>query len=405
MHDSCRTVKRCRSICMGSLDPASIAAILDDVRHLPPDKQTVLIETGEHEGTPYIVTNEWPAALSFRAWVAGASVRQPSAPPSDRLMTAGTWRVPTSEFRGRAEMRTPPPAGTPEAKELESFTKMFSVPAPEQPPVPPKPEPQEPHAPEPPKHAPGEFTRMFATGVSPEQPRAPEQPPQQRPIPNQIPQQNNSHAGVRDAGRATPRSPVACRFETAWRIHTHVPGKGRSSRSRTRSSRPPSAATNQPGSFTQMFQAATPQGTAAVPAAAPPVIPPTPQQAPAATHQPGSFTQMFQAAPPQTTGAVPAASPAFPPQPPPPSSQPDHHSVVPSFAAIGDPAASTSRVERCRRVHKDVPDFPAAGAAISGSARRLLWRNVRRAEPAGQRHVPSPTARRASAALGTCIIK
>ena len=42
---------------LAGLDPTTIGAILDDVRHLPPDKQGVIVETGDHEGTPYIVTS------------------------------------------------------------------------------------------------------------------------------------------------------------------------------------------------------------------------------------------------------------------------------------------------------------------------------------------------------------
>ena len=131
---------------LAGLDATTISVILDDVRHLPPDKQGVIVETGDHEGTPYIVTSEWPAALSFRAWVAGAAVRPPAA-PGERFTTVGAWKVPTQEFRGRVEIRTPPPPGSNEAVELESFTKLFGVPAPEQPPVPPAPDPIEPQPP------------------------------------------------------------------------------------------------------------------------------------------------------------------------------------------------------------------------------------------------------------------
>src|SRR5690606_31469157 len=116
-----------------SIEPQTL---INKVRNLTGPARKELLEFGEHEGTPYVVTTEWKRTVAFPEWVSAVT---PTG--SDRFAKAGNWRIPVSEFGRKME----PGVGTP------------APPEPQTPPIPSDPQPPEPDPPAPV----GEFTRMF----------------------------------------------------------------------------------------------------------------------------------------------------------------------------------------------------------------------------------------------------
>ena len=65
------------------VNPAAEAQLLmQKVRALPHEVRAELIEFGDHEGTPYVVTTEWRRMVSFPEWLNAVTVvHQAPAPP------------------------------------------------------------------------------------------------------------------------------------------------------------------------------------------------------------------------------------------------------------------------------------------------------------------------------------
>src|SRR5438876_1134476 len=81
--------------------------LMQKVRALPDPARCDVIEFGDHEGTPYVVTTEWRRMVTFPEWVHAVSMSSgapaaaaapPPVPTSDRFAKAGNWRIPVSEF-------------------------------------------------------------------------------------------------------------------------------------------------------------------------------------------------------------------------------------------------------------------------------------------------------------------
>ena len=230
-----------------------------------------ILDLGEHEGTPFVVTEIIPGFRTLREWLQaelaygaraqegkqGAASKAPPTSPavSEAVRPSAPQTVPAGSFPA-----PPAPVGREPAREPGEFTQLFRVvmheirpsggPAPQRPEPPAlgtpaetaaRPEavpgPQQASPPQPPPaqpaHEPGEFTRMFQSGWT-----APAPP---------------SHSAPASQAQEPAR---------------------------------------QPGEFTRMFQ----QGLPASPPPAPavPGPSPVPPPLPASGPEPGEFTRMFQ---------------------------------------------------------------------------------------------------------------
>lgn len=243
-------------------DTPDVRELLAAIDKLPPEHRRTVLDQGDHDGIPYVVTEVLPQNLNLREWMAMAKASP--APPASPAKS-GVWKVPAA---GEA-----PPAGTPE---LGEFTRLFqsmkpeearrppqspeetptltmAIPTRKEPPPAPKAEPTAAPAPEP-----GEFTRLFLKQT----PAAPAVP---KPEPV--------------AAKPAPAEPPA----------------------------PPAA---EPGEFTRLFMKQTPAAPAAsMPRPAQPPEPPPPPPPPAG---PGEFTRMMQSPLAAQPAAIPQAPPPVP---------------------------------------------------------------------------------------------
>jgi hypothetical protein len=80
--------------------PAEIAAILSRAyRQLGGE----VIETGEHQGTPYVVTPLWQRPQGFVEWIHTLPTGS-NMPAANEINKAGSWRVPTAEFTKKSDL-------------------------------------------------------------------------------------------------------------------------------------------------------------------------------------------------------------------------------------------------------------------------------------------------------------
>ena len=265
-------------------------ALLERACQAPPGYRGVLLDIGEHEGTPYVVTVLPAGFETLEAWLDRVvpAVRR-EAPLQSKI-----WKIPAIPAPAKPPVSAPPAPGArppaaarPLAPSDDAFAQLFgslepgqaAAPAPAQPaegptrmlqaapPPPPKPAAMAPPPP-PPRAAapqPDPFALLF------------ESPPA-APVPQAPPAGGDFRHLIITPDRPTPGAPPAPPAPVA--------------------PPPPSAGA---GEFTRMFQA---PAAAAQPGAPVPPAPPRPQQA-------GEFTRMFQA----PSGAAPAPAPA--PAPPP----------------------------------------------------------------------------------------
>ncbi len=102
--------------------------LLDKVRSLPAENRSRVVETGEHMGTPYVVTLPLDGYASFRDWVAAVSA--PAKPRTDSLSRVGRWKIPAVESKPAAPAPSLPPPPTTERvpqPETPDITRMFST--------------------------------------------------------------------------------------------------------------------------------------------------------------------------------------------------------------------------------------------------------------------------------------
>jgi hypothetical protein len=300
-------------------------ALMDRLEQLPEQARAEILESGEHEGTAFAVTDPWLRTESFQEWILTAKTPQIRG---DQFAKAGSWRVPTEEFGKKSAQ--------PAQAEPGEFTRMFQAPRPASqtnpgsaskimqspsatPPVPEPAAPKPPGDPEPepppepgPVSTPSVFTSMFEADRA----RAAQQTGQTAPGPGEFTKQFLS-AG----SKPVAEQPKAKRRDLEDTVEI-VP--------------PPIAAPPSPGEFTRVFRIPSPE---------PPPPPPPVQKT---SHEPGEFTRMFQAPapPPAQTPSVseqPSAAPGeftkfF--QAPPPRQEPTSHPAFQDPMGAQRPAGS-----------------------------------------------------------------
>lgn len=313
-------------------------ALLGKVDRLPLQEFGRIVDRGEHQGVPYLVTDRLPDYPGLREWLEamGSSATAEINP----LNTAGAWKamgVPTAaspnpkstlddQFASLFEAVQPAPAAQPRPQRTaRRDEKTEQIPAP---PLPPS---------QPAGPPPGPFTQMLQTPIVPAaraQPSAPASPamdtpgtftqmfqapaPASKPAPPQAPAEATPGAFTQlfqaPGAAAKPAAPVP----------PPVPPVPPS---------PPIADATTPGAFTQLFQA---PGAAPKPAApAPPPVPPVPPSLPA--EAPGAFTQLFQA-----PGAAPKLAPSAPPPLAAPAAPPGEFTQLFEAPPPSKPASSSA---------------------------------------------------------------
>jgi len=142
--------------------------LLRALGNLSADQRGHVLESGDHDGIPYVVTDTLPDNVSLRSWVAAAVVAQP--PQSNgSAAEAGAPNVEPGEFTRlfqAVEMPAPAPARpaaatqtlatAPAEPEIGEFTRLLRTPAAE-----PKAAAQSVAPQQEPAAEPGEFTSMF----------------------------------------------------------------------------------------------------------------------------------------------------------------------------------------------------------------------------------------------------
>lgn len=297
--------------------------LLDQIRQLGSEKSGDILETGEHTGTPFVVTVPLDAGL--REWLDSLLGKPKSPKTGGDLSRVGRWKIPTMPPQAPAAPAapTPGPPELPAAERTLNFsvlgdapldkTRLFApgqqpAPAPPvqpaaAPPLPPPPVPAT--APAPAAEEPGEFTRIFGVPGSPPRvpPAAPAQPP---PLPQPLP--------------AAEPAPTPGEF-------TRMFGRGGFPGGTPPAATPPTPSApgaDAPGEFTQFFSGglrptpppapaapvlpANPEPTLRMPAVS---RPPEPAAPPPSASTPGELTRLFDtpsspAGPAQTLPAPPA---------------------------------------------------------------------------------------------------
>ena len=168
-------------------------ALLAQVAKLAPPFASHVRDVGEHEGTPYVVTDVLPGGIGLREYVrtaVAATPRVPAPPPPPpppvqappppqatppdpaAFTRVGMWRVPAQPDPQKPAPEAPKPAA-------DEFDRMFGPPAAEAASTAVFPAPATPAAgqapPAPAAQEPGEFTRLFQG--KPPAPAAPATPP------------------------------------------------------------------------------------------------------------------------------------------------------------------------------------------------------------------------------------
>src|SRR5690349_19019700 len=92
--------------------------LLRAIGALPPEWRAHIVEAGEHEGTPYVVTDRMTGP-ALADWVRAAPAAAPKPAVDPMLFTrAGAWKIPVQPHAA-----APPPA----AAEPGEFTRMFQA--------------------------------------------------------------------------------------------------------------------------------------------------------------------------------------------------------------------------------------------------------------------------------------
>jgi len=300
----------------------------------PDELRAEILDSGEHEGTPFVVTRPWSKHESFTEWV--LSARRESRAP-DSFVRPGSWRVPTAEFGKKSapgeftkmfqagrppDPETVPPASAGPIAFVPGATPPTPEPAAPRPPA--DPHPDTPPEPGTPVSKPGLFTSMFHA----DQIRAlAERPPVAAPEP---PSESGPGEFTRRFAVGKPGAPEPAHSQTAA---SNSQGEfTRQFRLDTNSVTPPATVAdqspNQQGEFTRMFQAIRPEAPPSRPQAAEPSITEAgpaiapeafvrrdvelPASAPSSARdpEPGEFTRIFRTAP--TAPSKPPAGPTMP---------------------------------------------------------------------------------------------
>jgi len=302
------------------------AELLKQLRASRRPGRTDLLEVGDNQGIPFVVTEPLGGMAELKRKVA-VSPAPPAAPqagrPPDAFTSLGVRHVPAptlSGARGATPVTPPPPAGTapPAQSAPGEFTRLFQPSVPPQPigeaaPLPPPPtQARPPAATAPPAHsAPGEFTRLFQPSAPP-----PPLPPTHAPLPPPAAPPAQAGAGEFTQLFQSPLSQVPASEPVFPPPPAGAPQKA---------SPPAVPPSSTPGEFTRIFgrgdaPAAPPApragGSATLSFRARPKF--TPPATPAPSAGPGEYTQLFGAqpvlqpqrpAPPVAQTPAPAAAP------------------------------------------------------------------------------------------------
>jgi hypothetical protein len=319
--------------------------------NLPADRRGHVLDSGDHDGIPYVVTDTLPGNLSLRSWVAAAVVAEPPQSIGSAAQ-AGTPNVEPGEFTrlfqpgekppqsaGAAAPLKPTPAparpaaatqtlsAAPAEPEIGEFTRLLRMPAAE-------PKAAAPSVAPPPKPAaePGEFTAMFQP-----QPRVAAAAATSAPVestglfqndPAPPPAPRRSGPGEFTQAMQPPLAPES-RYSKPAALTAAPPGKftqfmrgsGLPKLRVTRQTPLPQDRPREspPGEFTRIFE--TPAGNASAPAASQTPLPqggvgtvafspPSALAGSAGPSGPGEFTKIFAKPSPPPMPAAPK-----PPQP------------------------------------------------------------------------------------------
>jgi hypothetical protein len=254
--------------------------LLEQLRKSQRSGRADLLEVGDNQGTPFVVTEPLGglAELKRKVAVSPAPAAAPRAGrPPDAFTRVGVWHIPSSTLsdeRGGTHVAGPTGAVT-------SPTAPMPPPL-EAPPAPPA------------QSAPGEFTLMFQAAAPP-QPIGESAPPAAKPP-------------------APPAQPAPDEFTRMFQAAAPPPP----------SSPPPAPAGA--ADFTRFFQSPLSQAPAQAPE---PVFPPTSAAPPPVSSAPGEFTRIF------GRGDVPAAQ-AYTPAP---STEPGEYTQMFSAQPVVQPQA------------------------------------------------------------------
>lgn len=239
------------------------ATLLASLQRLPERERQRIVDRGERDGVPYVVTGSLPGHPGFREWLA-SNAHEPRS-----LESAGAWKVVL-----------------PENSVDEQFLALFPTgeraqSAPEQ--VVPRAEPIAPRAEQ---KEPGEFTRLFqAPPMMPTGPVPAAKPP------------------APAAPQVTPPPQAAPAAQPAGEFTRMFQAQAQPAPTRAQPAKPEG-----PGEFTRFFEAQVnpPSPRNPAPSASAPI-----QAAP----KPGEFTQFFEAQPPRADLRNPVVAPVPPVQP------------------------------------------------------------------------------------------
>lgn len=287
--------------------------VLVTIEQLPAEYRLRVLDIGDHEGIPYVVTEVLPSNLNLREWLAAAKAA-PKQPAN--LGRSGVWRIP-------ADSGAPTRSNSPASEA-------------------------------------GEFTRLFQTIKEPEQVRPAPPTPQDLPTAamqmpklgqpdcSQItPVQRAEAAQANEAPAARRTSPVAEPEPGEFTRMLHA--SEAPSPAATAATPAPTAQQPEPGEFTRLLRASEAPSPAAAPAAAPA---PTAQQP-----EPGEFTSLLRAVE-APSPAAPAATPAATePQPEPPVFTP----VPVSPAAPPAPMPTAAIPQPAAPSVQAAPELPHSG--------------------------------------------
>ncbi|HVN06481.1 MAG TPA: hypothetical protein VMT86_18810 [Bryobacteraceae bacterium] len=386
--------------------------LLRAIDKLPPAYQQKVLDKGDHEGIPYVVTEVLPPKVKLRDWIAEAKAAAPPRQVPDSPIKSGVWKVTANPGTPAASV-SPEKSPQPEAGE---FTRLFQS-VKEQPPVTRPISPEDtptaaialPNLPEetPPatvKPAPGEFTRMLRSAAAPAAPAeaepdeftrmlrasAPPPAPTPPPAPAKEPEPGEFTRILSGIAPQPPSSMPA----SATPIPRPVESKPAPPPPTPAPAPPPPAATREPGEFTRILSGIAPQPPISMPASATPIPQPVESKPapPAATREPGEFTRILSGVAPQPPISMPTSAtaipqpveskPAPPPPPPPAASKP-----VPS-AAPGD----FTRMMQSPLTPGSLRSQPAQPAQAASEFTRMMQAGQFAGAPPRQTPPPPPPA-------------
>lgn len=371
--------------------------LLRAIDKLPEEYRQKVLDKGDHDGIPYVITEVLPAKVKLRDWIAEAKAA-PAQKLPDSPIKSGVWKVapvPAPEKSPQPEVgeftrlfqsvKEPPPVTRPISPD-DTPTAAIALPKLEEkapPPAPAEPEP-------------GEFTRMLRASASHLAPPTPVAPPvtSVEPGPGEF---------TRILRGVTPPPPVSTPAPQPVAAKVEPPPPA--------APVPPTPVSEPgPGEFTRILRGVTPPPPVSMPTSAtpmpqplespaPPAAPPPPAAPkPLPSAAPGEFTRMMQS--PLTPGPLrsqpaPPAQPASeftrmmqagqfadapprqaPPPPPPPSARDQSLKTPGEFTRMfsTDPAPSESLAAPIEHA-----PLPQGGAATGAFSRRV---SPQPAEPA-----------------------